>query len=340
MILLDYGDKMNFWQRFHNLMFSMTDVLIRKYYYLPKMDKMVKKHFGHLDGPLPKVEDLEKSISAIFVNSHWSINKPRPLMPGIINVAGSHIKPTKQLPNDIQEFLDGAEHGAIYFSLGSYMQSSKMPKDKVETILNVFASLKQRVLWKYEDVSIPNLPENVMVQKWMPQTDILAHSKIVLFIAHGGLFGTIEGSFYGIPMLFIPFFGDQYRNTAIAQSSGYALRILFPEINHETFKDKITEMTNNKKYYNRAKEVSKLLTDNPLKPMDEAMYWIEYVIRHKGAKHLKSAAIDLPWYQYLMLDILGFIMMTIMLTWMILKAIIKRLCVLKKQRNNKFNKKN
>ncbi|CAO1355349.1 unnamed protein product, partial [Diamesa hyperborea] len=340
MILLDYGDKMNFWQRFHNFMFSMSDVLIRKYYYLPKMNEMVTQHFEHLDGPLPKVEDLEKSISAIFVNSHWSINKPRPLMPGIINVAGSHIKPTKPLPNDIQEFLDGAEEGAIYFSLGSYMQSSKMPKEKVEIILNVFASLKQRILWKYEVENIPNLPENVMIQKWMPQSDILAHPKIILFIAHGGLFGTIEGSFYGVPMLFIPFFGDQYRNAAIAQSSVYALRILFPDINERTFKDKITEMISNKKYYNRAKEVSTLLNDNPIKPMDEAMYWIEYVIRNKGAKHLKSAAVDLPWYQYLMLDVFGLLLMICMITLLIMLKVCNLIFRKSKTNNNKFKKKN
>ena len=183
MILFKYDDKMNFWQRFHNLMFSMTDVLIRKFYYLPKMNKMTEDHFGHLDGPLPSVEDLEKSISAVFINSHWSLTKPRPLMPAMINIAGAHIKPTKPLPTDIQEFLDGAEDGVIYFSLGAFMQSSKMPKETAETILNVFASLKQRVIWKWEDDKIPNLPKNVMIRKWLPQSDILAHSKIVLFIS-------------------------------------------------------------------------------------------------------------------------------------------------------------
>jgi glucuronosyltransferase len=37
--------------------------------------------------------------------------------------------------------------------------------------------------------------------------------------------------------------------------------------------------------------------------MDTAIFWTEYVIRHKGAPHLRSAAVDLPWYQYLLLDI-------------------------------------
>lgn len=145
----------------------------------------------------------------ILVNSHFSMNPPRPLLPGIVNIAGAHIKPPSPLPNDLQEFLDGAEHGVIYFSLGAYMQSSQMPRETYETIMKVFGSLKQRVLWKYEADKVSNCPSNVMVRKWMPQKDILAHKNVILFISHGGLFGTIEGTHRGLPILFIPFFGDQ-----------------------------------------------------------------------------------------------------------------------------------
>lgn len=55
--------------------------------------------------PLPTVEELVNNISIILVNSHRSIAPPRPLMPGIINIGGSHIQPTKPLPDDIQVSL-------------------------------------------------------------------------------------------------------------------------------------------------------------------------------------------------------------------------------------------
>lgn len=84
-----------------------------------------------------------------------------------------------------------------------------MPTEKLHAFIEAFRGLKQKVLWKYEDESIPNLPSNVMIRKWLPQNDVLAHKNIVLFIAHGGVFGKQEAIYHGVPMLFIPFYADQ-----------------------------------------------------------------------------------------------------------------------------------
>lgn len=127
----------------------------------------------------------------IFVNEHRSTSKPRPQMPGIIQVGGAHIKPPKPLPPKIQEYIDNSEHGVIFFSLGSFLQSSEMPTEKIEIFLNAFSKLKQRVIWKFEDESY-KVPSNVLVSKWLPQSDILAHPNVVLFIAHGGNISTFN----------------------------------------------------------------------------------------------------------------------------------------------------
>lgn len=326
MVLYDYDDDMTFFQRCYNLMFSMLDAAVRRFYYMPAMEKMAREHFSSLEGPLPSIAELEKSISVILVNSHFAITKPRPLMPGMVNIAGAHIKPVKPLPTDIQAFLDGAEHGAIYMSLGSFVQSSMMPKEKMQTILKVFGSLKQRVLWKFESDDISKLPANVMVRKWLPQSDILAHPKLLLFISHGGLFGTTEASFRGVPVLFMPFYGDQYRNAKLAESRGVAQQILFTDITERSLKSKIVEMTSNKNYLARAKELAKKLNDNPAKPMDEAMYWIEYVIKYKGAKHLKSPGVNLSIFQYLMLDVVAFFAAILWLSIKLARVLIATCC--------------
>lgn len=97
----------------------------------------------------------------------------------------------------------------------------------------------------------------------------------------------------------------QFRNAQKSVNGGHALRLPFSAITVETLSSHLNELLTNKSYYNRAKEVSRLFNDNLVHPMDEAMFWIEYVIRSgNGAKHLKSHAVHMSWFSYLMLDIL------------------------------------
>jgi hypothetical protein len=70
-------------------------------------------------------------------------------------------------------------------------------------------------------------------------------------------------------------------------------------------------------------KVRNLLRDLPRSPMDNAIWWIEHVIRHKGASHLRNKSRDMPWYQVQLLDIMAIILAIIILTIYII-IIIKR----------------
>jgi len=54
-----------------------------------------------------------------------------------------------------------------------------------------------------------------------------------------------------------------------------------------------------------AQRLSHIIRDQPLTPLEQALYWTEYVIRHKGAPHLRSTVLDLTWYQYFLLDVIA-----------------------------------
>lgn len=61
------------------------------------------------------------------------------------------------------------------------------------------------------------------------------------------------------------------------------------------------------RYKENAVTRSKILHDRATPPIDSAIYWTEYVIRHKGAKHLRPARNDLSLYEVLGIDIALFI---------------------------------
>lgn len=79
----------------------------------------------------------------------------------------------------------------------------------------------------------------------------------------------------------------------------------FSDVTVKNLIEKLNLMLNNDQYRIAAKEKSKLFRDNPISPLDESMYWLEYVARHQGASHLRSSAVDMPWFIHLNLDILG-----------------------------------
>lgn len=51
------------------------------------------------------------------------------------------------------------------------------------------------------------------------------------------------------------------------------------------------------------KAVSERFNDRPMSPQESIVYWTEYVIKHNGAFHLRTAGADMTLYQYLLLDV-------------------------------------
>ncbi|XP_055915995.1 UDP-glycosyltransferase UGT5-like [Eupeodes corollae] len=308
---LPFDDRMSFWERLQNTFASLYQDFYREFEYFPKQDALIQKYLSHLPIKIPKVTEMEKNISVILLNSHIPMTTPRPTVQGMIPIGGVHIYPPKPLPEDIKKFLDGAKDGAIYFSLGSNVRSADMPPEMLKIFLKVFGSLKQRVIWKFETDEIPQLPSNVMVHKWMPQSDILAHPNVKVFITHGGLFGSQEGVYHAVPLLGMPFYCDQYLNMNKATKAGYAITLKFQEITADLLKTSLLELIENPSYKENIQRISDIFRDRPLSPRDTAMYWVEYVIRHKGARHIRSAGLDLAWYQFYLLDVIGFVILGI-----------------------------
>lgn len=64
--------------------------------------------------------------------------------------------------------------------------------------------------------------------------------------------------------------------------------------------------------------------DQSMKPIDRAIYWIEYVIRNDGAKYLKSNSIELNNPQYFLFDVtLVLFVVTVLITWLGYRGVVK-----------------
>jgi glucuronosyltransferase len=72
----------------------------------------------------------------------------------------------------------------------------------------------------------------------------------------------------------------------------------------------------------RAKELSTIFRDQPQTPVERAVFWVEYVMRHNGAPHLRSPARDLNIIQYHSLDVIAFIGTILVFTAWIFKRLL------------------
>ena len=87
-------------------------------------------------------------------------------------------------------------------------------------------------------------------------------------------------------------------------------------------------------FKSNATRISRLLRDNPRTFVQQAADWVEYVNRHKGAKHLRPEVYNLHWYQYYLLDVLAFVLTLIFSFFFAMRMLFRLLCKIVTKRGN------
>ncbi|KAK9892162.1 hypothetical protein WA026_018364 [Henosepilachna vigintioctopunctata] len=206
---------------------------------------------------------------------------------------------------DIQTILDGAKEGVVYFSLGTNVRFDHVQGNFKEAVLKALGQLPYTVLCKWESDDHPEKPKNVILRKWFPQQSIMAHPNLKVFVTQGGLQSAEEAIINGVPLVIIPFLGDQPKNAKIFTKQGMAETISPRAVNEQNLKETILKVAGNERYRIRAKEIRSIFLDQPRSGLDTIMWWCDYVMRHKGAKHLKSPGAEISFYEYYLLDVLA-----------------------------------
>jgi glucuronosyltransferase len=317
---------MTFKERLWNQVLTIYDNSLYKFVHMPYQQYMYSKFFPDAKRSF---DEMYKNTSIMFINNHFSHSFPRPHQANQIEIGGIHVKPAKPLPSDLQEFMDSASDGVIFFSMGSFIDGTDWPVEKREAFIRIFSKLKQKVIWRYSNDTLPNNPGNIKIGSWLPQRDILAHQNVKVFITHGGLLGTTEAIIEGVPVLGIPIFGDQKMNTAKAVARGYGLEVAYNDVSEETISHALNELLSNPKYSETAKMVSKTFNDRPMTPQESVVYWTEYAVRHRGAPHLQPYSINLGTIEFHMIDV-NFVLFAILVVvlyakYRILKFILRKI---------------
>ncbi|KAL3076230.1 hypothetical protein niasHS_001253 [Heterodera schachtii] len=131
-------------------------------------------------------------------------------------IGGFNLKP---IPNPELKFpynLD-SKKGVVLVSFGTVVnttvQQSSIIIEAIAKTIKMFPDFL--FIWKLSE-GHPNKTflglKNVIRELWVDQKNILAYPKTVAFVSHCGMNSVLEGIYNGVPMVCVPFFGDQFYN--------------------------------------------------------------------------------------------------------------------------------
>ncbi|XP_043255822.1 UDP-glucosyltransferase 2-like isoform X1 [Colletes gigas] len=324
------GTDPTFWDRVKNFVGLWRHLYICYQETISRQHSMVEKYFGK---SIPPLIEIIRNITLVFINNDEFVSPARLKSQNHITFSTLQISenPTP-LPKDLKHFVDNAKNGFIYFNLGTNVRSASLPNETIRIFRDVFAKLPYRVVWKFE-MEFPEKPDNVFAAPWFPQQTILAHPNIKLFVYQGGIQSTEETIHFAVPVLGFPVMADQDYQVRRMVKLGVGKCLEITTVDSNEFESAIREIISNKEYKQNMLKLRDLTKDTPYDYAKYLAWWTEFVIRYKGAPHLRSTVISQPWYQRNDMDIvISFTILTYILVSYTFRLIIKLILRTCKQR--------
>ncbi|KAG8454043.1 hypothetical protein GDO86_000614 [Hymenochirus boettgeri] len=292
-------DHMNMLDRIKNTLVYLVSRFGVSFLVMPKYERIMRKH-NIL--PTKSMYELVQGSSLWMLCTDIALEFPRPTLPNVVYVGGILTKPVSPLPQELQTWVDSVdENGFVLVSFGAGVKY--LSEDIAHKLAAALAKLPQQVIWRFSGSKPRNLGNNTKLVEWLPQNDLLGHPKIKTFLSHGGLNGIFEAMYHGVPVVGIPLFGDHYDTMTRVQAKGMGILLEWKKMTEDNLFTSLMEVIHNESYRLQAVKMSKIHKDQPGHPVSRAVYWINYILRHNGAEHLRAAAYNIYFYQYFLLDI-------------------------------------
>ncbi|XP_049337951.1 UDP glucuronosyltransferase 5 family, polypeptide G1 [Astyanax mexicanus] len=316
-----FSDRMDFLQRAENSLRYLFSRLQEHFIILPIYDKLLKTHFP----PGSDLLTMQRTADIWLMRIDFVFDFPRPSMPNFVYIGGFQCRQAQAISAELEDFVQSSgEHGVVVMSFG--VMVTALPKEITEAIASAFARLPQKVIWRYMGERPSSLGNNTLLLDWLPQNDLLGHPKTRAFVSHGGTNGIYEAIYHGVPVLLLPLLFDQFDNAIRLEVRGAARVLEVSTLTSNDFLEGIEDVIKNPSYRSSIQKLSQLHHDRPISPLKSTVFWIEYVLRNKGAQHLQSPANSLPWYTYHCLDVLSFLLVFILVALWVLVTLCRLLC--------------
>jgi UDP:flavonoid glycosyltransferase YjiC (YdhE family) len=131
-------------------------------------------------------------------------------------------------PGELPNWWPGREdEPLVYVTFGSVAGSFPQALPVYGVALRAVAELPVRVLLTVGRAlnldALPAAPDNVRVERWVPQQDVLGHAAAA--VVHGGSGSTLGAIAAGVPLVVVPLFADQPQNARRVAEVGAGIAV-------------------------------------------------------------------------------------------------------------------
>ena len=134
----------------------------------------------------------------------------------------------EEAPRELPDWWPGREdQPLVYVTFGSVAGGFPQALPVYGLALQALAELPVRALLTVgRDLdldALPAAPDNVRIERWVPQQDVLGHAAAA--VVHGGSGSTLGAIAAGVPLVVVPLFADQPQNARRVAEVGAGLAV-------------------------------------------------------------------------------------------------------------------
>jgi UDP:flavonoid glycosyltransferase YjiC (YdhE family) len=150
------------------------------------------------------------------------------------------VSDTGPVPAPLPDYLEDDGRPLVFLTLGTVRNNSPVLRQAADALSALPVRLLVTLGPDGDPDALGSQPDNVRVEKWVHQPQVLEHASVV--VSHAGS-GTFLGALArGLPQLCLPQGADQFRNAAGGGRSGAALVLLPPDGSPEKIAHAVTRL--------------------------------------------------------------------------------------------------
>lgn len=209
-------------------------------------DQLIRSYFG---SQISTTRELSENVDLVIMNAPAALDFARPVVPVVQQLGWFHIEtPTPPLDADTQKFLNESRHGAIYVNF-NYEIMSKPYVHNMESVLFILSAVKATsydVICNWDGDVLPPM-QGIKYIKNANHQSLLAHSKVVLYMAEASIRVMEEAVWYKKPLLTLQNVYQRNLNPRHLECSTLGIALYEWDKEIANIKWKITEVLSSRK---------------------------------------------------------------------------------------------